>query len=237
MTAPHKRRRTWRWKIAPILRSPHTIEGMEILEELLPSTTEEVAGTLFLTIRDLLLWSATPKEDRNALFAGSHKQPNPSALPEALHAPLRHIHSLLLAPAPSSRTPIDRDLMTAALEIASWAGRENYGQTAEAFSRTAALLLPEDPQPSFQAATWALHNKEPIRATSWFQRSIGLARRTQRWDLYTRAYLELSRLTPHPETKEALLLRALRAARRRSLPTLLETIQREREQPPTATES
>jgi hypothetical protein len=126
-----------------------------------------------------------------------------------------------LAAVPATRRARTPEAVTlACMRVSAWAeARGAYG-TAVAFAQAAALASPERAWPAYTVGRVALAWDRLPRAESWLRRAVGLARRGEEWEAYTRAYVELgvlhARRGAHRLARRH-LVKGLRAARRHGL--------------------
>jgi tetratricopeptide (TPR) repeat protein len=110
-----------------------------------------------------------------------------------------------------------RVLAALAEEVASWAGRQGFIETAALYSLLAAHLIPRDPVLNYAAGRAERACARYHRAEQWFQRAIALARRAGDTETYASAYLGWGLMEEQRgRSTEAVRLytRALRAAQR-----------------------
>lgn len=200
------------------------MDGLEILEE--------VPGQLSLAVwqvyRDALEWVNSPADARSELFQAPLSQSaylqqlvalsTSSQLSEALSTAWK----VLGAGSGDSRARLS---LTHALEkIASWAEAEGYDQTSAAFRGLAAGFRPRDADLAFRAGRAERRCGRFHQAEAWFQRSVGLARRSGDFAVYASAYLGWGLLAEERGRRDDarhLYTKALRAAKRGSLRGLM----------------
>lgn len=216
-----RRRTERRWCIPPAIRQPHgeTLEGTRLLEE---HKDRELAYLLWVTLRDVLLWSAVDPDRRAGLFApaaDAHRLASLSAAGEGqgLTAPMFTLAALLARPAQIE----PEELTSACVEVSRWAREHGAVATAIAFAQAAALVMPEDAGPALTVGALlrvtATDAHALARAESWLRRAVSLARRRGDWKRYTEAYVELGALYARrdlPKSATRAYVVANRAARR-----------------------
>jgi hypothetical protein len=164
-----------RWCVPPaILREAgETLEGVHILTEF-PS---HLGLLLFVSARDVTLWSSVPGGARADVFAPAAAQRRRhlhrcAAPPPELAQPMGVLESLVARPADSDPA----ELAAACLAVSDWAGGEGGAATALTFAQAGATASPRDPAPALRAGTLALRQGKDFRGESWLRRAVGLAR-------------------------------------------------------------
>lgn len=213
-----------RWCIPPAIRQPHgeTLEGTRVLEE---HEDRGLACLLWVTLRDVLLWSAVEPERRGGLFAPAADARRMACLAaaierERLAVPMFTLAGLLADPARIA----SEELTSACVEVSRWARENGAVATSVAFAQAAALVVPEDAGPALTVGALlrgtATDAHALARAESWLRRAVGLARRRGDWPRYTDAYVELGALYARrdlPKSATRAYILANRAARRHGL--------------------
>lgn len=161
-----------------LLRGPgETLPGAQVLDEF----PGPAGAALWISLRDVLLWTDTPPGDRARLFA-------PGALPRRLalldRAAIHGLPSTTLAALAGlllrDRTPADAaEVAAACTEAAAWALARDGTDTGLAFTQAAALAVPDDPTPALEAGLLALRRGDGPRAESWLRRALSLAGRAE----------------------------------------------------------
>lgn len=214
-----RRNRGRRWCIPPaLLREPaETLEAQHVLDE--------VRGTLGLllwqSVRDVTLWAALERAQREGLFAPPGARARLDMLPAArgetvLEVPLTTLAALTGAPSEA----VGPVVTLACLEVARWAEQRGAVGTAVSFAQAGALADPEDPEASLRVAELAVRARRDARAETWLRRTVGLARRAGAWDAYAAAHVGLGTVYARrgqPVLARRFLVKALRAARRHGL--------------------
>jgi hypothetical protein len=111
----------------------------------------------------------------------------------------------------------------AATRISEWGAKQGYVLTETAFAVVAALVRPEDPELAFAARRVARRHSDYARATDWFKRATGLARRADDDSAKAAAYLGwgiMEAQRGRPDEARRRLVRAWRSARRGKLRAL-----------------
>jgi len=186
--------------------SSQWFDGYPILEEV-----GDVAVALFQWYRDLTLWTAVGNEQSRDLFNGGSEI---KIIESPLEATSGVFGKLLKGEIQAE------ELCAASLQVAEWATGEGYSATAALFAEAAARLFPGDPDLAFRAGRANRHNIAHDRAVVWFQRGIGMARRSGNWPSYVDCWLgwgnlEISR--GRYGVARRYLNRAFRAARKYNL--------------------
>lgn len=215
---PRKPRRRWRWHVPPaLLHGGESLEGVQVLDEV-----EGPLGLLLWeTYRDVVLWGATPQEDRAGLFArGAHagrlRAIEAGAADPEIAGPLRAAAGVLTDPEGAE----ELEVMAACREIADWAEARRLLATAVTLATAAAVAAPAHAGTAFRVGQVARSRGEGNRAETWFRRAIGLGRQARDWTSYSEAFLGLGSLYQQRGDLRAarrLHVRGLRAARRHAL--------------------
>ncbi|HEU0053090.1 MAG TPA: tetratricopeptide repeat protein [Longimicrobium sp.] len=222
-TAMHRKRTasstaSRRQRVPPALtRGPERFEGLPILDEI----KGDLGLVLWRSVRNILLWAATPAERRGSLFAGgaaavrfddlvgAHPEPE-------LLAPLSVIVSLLERPGEADLPRV----VNACRRIAFWAENRGALGTALEFTQAAALAAPESASLAFAVGRLSRRRAEYDRAESWYARAVILGRQTLDWKSYALAFSGMGNLYVqrgnYPAARRA-QLRCLRASRRNGL--------------------
>jgi tetratricopeptide (TPR) repeat protein len=215
---PRKPRRRWRWHVPPALtHGGESLEGAPVLDE--------VQGPLGLllweTYRDVVLWSSTPPEDREGLFAaGAHavrsRDLDAAGAEPALERGLRGAAAVLADPMGAQ----EAEVMAACRGAADWAEQRGLMGTAVTLATAAALASPTHAGTAFRVGQIARKKGENARAETWFRRAIGLGRQAKDWASYAEAFMGLGNLYKlrgnYPAARR-FHIRGLRAARRHAL--------------------
>jgi tetratricopeptide (TPR) repeat protein len=172
------RRRRWTLTPPPV-GSTDELEGIAVLNDL----PDRLGLTLFQRLGDVLLWTRTPPGERELLFrsiAGASDFTCPE-LVEAIAAITRYVRSDTESDASA--------LADACGSVAAWAYEGGHVETAAAFGHAAALLQPDDPEIAFAVGRATRDCGRYSLAEVWFQRTIGLARRTQNGEAKAAGYI------------------------------------------------
>lgn len=215
---PRKPRRRWRWHVPPALtHGGESLEGAPVLDE--------VQGPLGLllweTYRDVVLWSGTPPEEREGLFAaGAHaarmRELDGVGADAALERGLRGAASVVADPGGAQ----EADVMAACRAVSDWAEQRTLLATAVTLATAAALASPTHAGAAFRVGQLARRNGENARAETWFRRAIGLGRQAKDWASYAEAFMGLGNLYKQRgnfPVARRFHIRGLRAARRHAL--------------------
>ena len=202
----------------PLTRRGNGAEGAEIVQEI----PGELGVLLWATLRDVMLYLSAPAAERDSLFPAGAAESRRSeiarcAVDSALWAPLLVVAEMMERPAEAGRARVAH----ACRAVARWAEGEAPAARL-AFSQAAALARPGDARLALATARLARDAADHARAETWFRRAIKLARGKD-WESYIRAFLGLGIMYYRGGNYPAagvLAGRALRAARRRRLPSL-----------------
>jgi tetratricopeptide (TPR) repeat protein len=187
---PARRSRPSYLAAPPLLSESEPFEGAALLRE----HPGALGAVLWKSQRDVCAWTATPPDERAALFPPAAAEARlaevagAAAEPE-LWGPLLVIQQLLACP-----VEVDHPrLVHACRAIARWGERRGFTAVQLAFVQAAACLAPEHPRLAYSVGRLARDRGEYARAESWLRRSIRLARRID-WHTYALAYLSLGTL-------------------------------------------
>lgn len=210
------RSRKRRWRFPPL---PSAVvgrfAGLPILDELRDDPA--LAMLLWQRFADISEWKRTPDVAKRKLIAFGTEY-------DALLDELAHHVAFGELPLDQMRRILEvgssfdaRELAALTEEVASWAGRQGFIETAALYSLLAAHLIPRDPVLNYAAGRAERACARYHRAEQWFQRAIALARRAGDTETYASAYLGWGLMEEQRgKSAEAIRLytRALRAAER-----------------------
>jgi tetratricopeptide (TPR) repeat protein len=191
-------------------------EGADLLGELPGSPGVLLWGAL----RDFMLWVETPAGARASLFAPGAGELRRREL--AAFAPEQELWAPLLTLAQMADAPEGADaarLVYAVRTIARWAERAGAPATRLAFTRAAALALPQEAAMALETGRLARDVAHHAQAETWFRRAIRLARGRD-WESYAWGFIGLGVLYMRAGNYPAagvVVSRALRVARKRRL--------------------
>jgi hypothetical protein len=212
-TRPAQRKRPQRrWHLPPpLLHGSEALEGGQILQEV----KGELGVALWQGMRDVMLWAQAPVGERAHAFSpGAEKRRLQGAGGEdEVLVPLRQLVALVANPGAGNPTVI----ALACRQIAQWAESRGHSATALSFAQCASLSIPADVGAAYAIARLAQESGDAARAEVWYRRTIGLARQTRDWRLYSRAFRGLGLLAGARGDSTAAryhLVRALRGGRR-----------------------
>ena len=176
---------------AAITRGAETLAGAPILDEV----RGDLGVLLWRSLRNAVLWAATPAAQRGALFspdaAGEREAELARLQPEAeLAAPLSVVVRLLESPAGMD---VPR-LVNACRRVAFWAEQRGHLATALEWAQAAAAAAPHSAALAYAVGRLARRRAEYDRAESWYARAIVQARRAGDWRTYALSYSGLSNL-------------------------------------------
>jgi hypothetical protein len=192
-------------------------EGADLLGELPGASGVLLWGAL----RDFMLWVETPAGARASLFEPGAGELRRREL--AAFAPEQELWAPLLTLAQMADAPARADaarLVYAVRTIARWAERAGAPATRLAFTRAAALALPQEAAMALETGRLARDLVHHAEAESWFRRGIRLSRGRD-WESYAWGFIGLGVLyirAGNFPAGRAVVGRALRAARKRRLP-------------------
>jgi tetratricopeptide (TPR) repeat protein len=164
------------------------LEGISILEEI----RGDLPLVLWMTLRDVMLWSSTRPDRRAGLFSPGaealrHEVVAVERLEPALDVSLRTLATVVSHAAQANPYVIGLVCM----DVAEWARAQGAMGTAVWFAQAAAFAQPETPVPALAVGTLTVEWGRYRRAETWLRRAIGLARRAGDWESYSKAYAEL----------------------------------------------
>ncbi|MFL5539437.1 MAG: hypothetical protein ACJ8J0_10620 [Longimicrobiaceae bacterium] len=203
----------------PLPPAADAAEGAELLDEV----SGPLAVLLWGAFRDFMLWAETPPGARRRLFEPGAGELRRAELAAA--APEQELWAPLLTLAQMADEPEHADLtrlVFAVRALARWAERRGVPGVRLAFTHAAAVALADDPRLALEAARLARDAARHAQAEVWFRRAIGLARGRD-WETYAWGFIGLGvqyMRTGNYPAAQAVMRRALRAARKRRLPAL-----------------
>lgn len=211
---PHARRRASRGVPPPV--HADAAEGADLL----PEVPGPAGVLLWGALRDFLLWVDAPAGTRAALYGAGAGDLRRAELAAAV--PQQELWAPLLTLAQMTDAPQKADLarlVFAVRSVARWAERAGAPATRLAFTRAAALALPQDAALALETGRLARDLARHAQAEAWFRRAIRLARGRD-WESYAWGFIGLGvlymRAGNYPAAG-AVVCRALRAARKRRL--------------------
>lgn len=158
---------------------------------------EEVGGALGLLlwqrVRDVVLWSKFLPLGGGGLF--DTRNDVPFKLPaHRVDAALASALEALSKIVTEGDRVTAQEVADACSEVREWALRDSLSWTAAYFAEAAAATRPLDPMFPVYAGRVARTQAQFPRGAQWFKRAIGLARRSEKWDVYIIALLGLAQL-------------------------------------------
>jgi tetratricopeptide (TPR) repeat protein len=207
-----------RWGVPPLLMDIGPgFPGLQVLQE----CTGDEGLSLWLALRDVMLWGTTAPENREGLFGPSAAPRRrafvqESAVNTRVAGPVATLADMVEDPAGIEPQAVS----TACRQIAAWASDAERTDTALGFAIAGATADQTSGTAAVFAGALALQQDRPQLAEAWLRRAFSLSRRTREWEAYAEAYLGLGRLEAsrgRPEVAERYLIKAIRAARRNGL--------------------
>jgi tetratricopeptide (TPR) repeat protein len=206
-------------RAAPLTHVSDAAEGADPLAEV-PGAQGVL---LWSALRDLMLWAETPAGRRAALFGDQGGRVRRAQL--SAWQPEQELWGPLLTLAQMADAPEDADrarLVFAARSVARWAERRAAPGTRLAFTRAAAVALPEDPRLALETARIARDLGRTAEAEAWFRHTVRRSRGNA-WESYVWAFIGLGvmyvRAGNYPAA-QSVFGRALRCARKRRMRAL-----------------
>jgi tetratricopeptide (TPR) repeat protein len=207
-----------RWRIPPPpFGGLQAADGAAVLEE----NAGSIGILLWDVVRDVVLWSSSPRSELGELFAPAAERMRMTSILTAeidarLEASLAVLARLVGSPDGANR---ERAAM-ACREIAQWADECGALATAYGFAHAAALCCPGDARLSYEAGRFARRRAEYGTAHAWLGRAVLLGRQLSDWDSYAIAYSGLGNTFrqrgDYPRARK-FHLRCLRIAREHQL--------------------
>jgi tetratricopeptide (TPR) repeat protein len=207
-----------RTRVPPaITRGAETLAGAPILDEV----SGDLGVVLWRSVRNVMLWAATPATHRGALFAGAAAGIREQDLARLevdaeLVAPLSVMVRLLESPGGMDVARV----VNACRRVSLWAEQRGHLATALEWAQAAAGVAPQVAGLAYTVGRIARRRAEYDRAESWYARAIVQARRTGDWRTYATAYSGLGNMAVQkgnfPWAKRA-YLRCLKASLRHAL--------------------
>jgi tetratricopeptide (TPR) repeat protein len=189
-------------------------DGAHILNEV----RSPLGVMLWQAVHDVVLWSSTPPDRREALWspvasAVHEKRLRDVEMEDQLRGWLRVVARLLEGNGPADVGEVVR----ACRRISEWAEERGLVQTSIWYAQAVALLAPTVAEHAFTVGTLCRFASEYARAMTWYSRSIGLARRYADRRTYARAYRGIGQIFMYQDQYEAAekaFDRAFKSARR-----------------------
>ncbi|HEX2093535.1 MAG TPA: tetratricopeptide repeat protein, partial [Longimicrobiaceae bacterium] len=208
---------TRRWRVPPLpAHVSHSFVGTGILEEV----SGPLGLLLWQSLRDAMLWAATPASYRARLFTSGAAQARRASTPSDVEPQLREPLETLRAMVESSGSVSTDEVAHACRKIAQWAEERAAMSTALAFSEAAASAAPGHAGMAFAAGRVARRVAEYARAETWFLRAILMGRQSGDWNSYATAFIGLGRIHlqrgAYPRARKY-FTRSMRASRRHGL--------------------
>ncbi|HET6231562.1 MAG TPA: hypothetical protein VFE05_15930 [Longimicrobiaceae bacterium] len=158
--------------------------------DLLKDCDSVLGLALWRLVRDVRLWAAVPPDDRREAF-----RPRTDEARERLACAVREAPEIarpleLLAAVswfPEMARPAE--VADACRRVREWADERRMMETALQFAEVAALADPEDPAHAYAAGRVTRRAGANFRSAAWYQRAIGLARRSHDSVTYIEAHL------------------------------------------------
>lgn len=182
-------RRTWRIPPAIQLEPDEILPGSFVLAEV--SGAEGLL--LWQLLRDVSLWATVPAAIREGLFTVEAPRARAALLSSASSETgsavfVDSLVSLLRAPGSFDAGMVSQLCLRVAMEAVN----QGPPHTGVAFAQAAAIADPTDADACVEVGRIARQMNHLARAESWLERAVGIARRTQAWESYVRATLELA---------------------------------------------
>lgn len=186
-----KRRGGWKAALPPPLPYRGGFECASILDEV----EGELGELAFQRARDVLLWNATPAQQRASLFARLTHSPavRLPTLPDEVRKAFRTLDRLVAHPPDASPSRISG----ACSAISEWASFHAYPETAVWYAEIAAITEPRNPHRAWVVGRALRQNAHYERSRQWLERAVGLARREGNRYVQGAAFLSLGNLEYH----------------------------------------
>jgi tetratricopeptide (TPR) repeat protein len=210
-----------RWRTPPPLtRGSENLEGMDILREV----GNDTGLLLWQSYRNVMLWASADAEQKAVMFSAEAGRKRLADL-LAAEVPGQIVDALVvigrLLGSPGAVT--DDAVSEACLAVAGWADAHGYTGTALSFTQAAALAAPSSARLAFEVGQSARRRHELARAETWFRHAIMVGRQVGEWEAYSRSYIALGTMLMARGNfpgAQRMLVKALRASRRKGLPSV-----------------
>jgi tetratricopeptide (TPR) repeat protein len=175
-----------RWRIPPPpFGALEAADGAAVLEE----NAGSLGILLWDVVRDVVLWSNSPRSEVGELFApAAERMRMTSILTSGVDSRLESALAVLARVVGSPKGAKRERAAMACREIAQWADELGALATAYAFAHAAALCCTGDPRLSYEAGRIARRLARYTTAHAWLGRSALLGRQLRDWDAYARSY-------------------------------------------------
>jgi tetratricopeptide (TPR) repeat protein len=197
-----------------------------VLDEL----PEELGIERWRSVRDVLLWVDTPREDSQGLFGDlpplCDQVLRLIAAAPVLANDLQTFHDLVREPEHADARRVGK----ACHQVSEWAAERGLIAVRETFAEAAAYVVPDNGEYALDAGLAARHRGAFGRADHWYRRGLSIARRDCDRHTYVVALIRrgvLDELRGNVDSARALQTRAWRAARRYKLRKLAAYAQHE----------
>lgn len=216
-TEKRSRSRRNRWTVPPIpVGSAVDLEGVEVLDEL-PSP---LGLELFLHLRDVVFWISVPESVRGKLFVRDRGEiPARGEIPERIEGAIAVLRALVARPGSASAEAVGG----ACAIVSAWAYDAGFIDTAISFAHVTARVLPENSEAAFAVGRATRDAGRFPHSDAWFQRALGLARRTRNAEMKARVYIGwgvLDELRGDPAAAKRRFQKALTTATEVPLPSI-----------------
>jgi tetratricopeptide (TPR) repeat protein len=207
-----------RWRIPPPpFGALEAADGAAVLEE----NAGSLGILLWDVVRDVVLWSNSPRSELGELFApAAERMRMTSILTSGVDVRLESSLAVLARVVGSPKGAKRERAAMACREIAQWADELGALATAYAFAHAAALCCTGDPRLSYEAGRIARRRAAYNIAHAWLSRGVLLGRQLKDWDAYARCFSGLGNAYMHrgdyPRARKY-HLRCLRTAVRHQL--------------------
>ncbi len=147
-------------------------------------------------VRDLMLWAGCPEEKRPELFPPEsarvrNHQLESARLQEDAATWLELLMGVIYGLSDVPRPGFLSDLCE---RLAGWAAPQGKIATAIGFAQGGALAEPMVPRAARLVGELAARSGQTVRAESWYQRAVGIARRRQDWSVYASSFQGMGEL-------------------------------------------
>lgn len=177
------KKRSGKWSVGPPPNWP--LDDFAVLAEV----DGELGRELLLALHNVRLLAAAPEAARTKLFRARGSAHTIVSAPDPIRSALAVFAAMVHRGEPSTR-----ELSRACHHVAQWAAGQSYPVTAIAYAEAAAHLLPSEAELANLAGRACRQAGERARAELWYERGLGLARRSGNAQEYINGHLGFGNL-------------------------------------------
>jgi tetratricopeptide (TPR) repeat protein len=193
---------------------------MDILREV----GNDTGLLLWQSYRNVMLWASAEPEQKDVMFSAEAGRKRLADL-LAAEVPAQIVDALVtIGRLLGSSTTVNDELVSeACVAVARWSEAQGFSGTALSFTQAAALAAPNSARLALEVGMIARRRHELARAETWFRHAIMIGRQVGEWEAYSRSYISLGTMLMQRgnfPAAQRMLVKALRASRRKGLPAV-----------------